>query len=272
MRRPTRKSAAPTKPLLKPPLRIGKLDTAALIGDLRHLHEKAEDVDIDRMPADEELFGALLYLEAHAGALKSKEAQRTSAITRVKLWEYLRERVDVHQAKAIAHARAANVEWADLAPALAVNTASAAYNKATRLRAAALTNPDDGDRPVRRTPEAVLEAERKAAARVAAERRAQEEAARRHQLLVPVLQRLIDHRNGLDDNEDVAFWLDQIAETLPDCHTPTQIVSLGIYAEAVIRELRKIERTTARPVATTDGARSAYAAAAQMVSGRGRDT
>ncbi|MGV9249601.1 hypothetical protein [Streptomyces sp. NPDC003710] len=273
MPRTVRKPAAPTKPLLKPPVRIGSLDTAALIGGLRHLHEQAEDKNLDRMPADEELFGALLYLEANAGALKSEEARRASAVTRVQLWEYLREQADVHQAKAIEQARAAHAEWADLVPALAVRAPSAAYNKAMRLRAAVLTDPDHGDRPVRRTPEAVLVAERKAAARAAAERRAQEEAARRHELLVPVAQRLLEHRDGLADDEDVTFWLDQITEVLPDCQTATQVVSLGIYVEAVIRELRKIERTTARPAATTDSARLAYAAAAALVSDRGhKDT
>ncbi|MET8957405.1 hypothetical protein [Streptomyces sp. NPDC004533] len=265
MPRARRKPPVSTKPLVKSPVRIGSLDTAALVGDLRHLHEQAEDTNLDRMPADEELFGALLYLEFNAGALKSEEARRNSAITRVKLWEYLREQADVHQAKAIEQARAAHAEWADLAPALAVRVPSAAYNKAARLRAAALTDPDCGDRPVRRTPEAVVEAERKAAARAAAERRAQEEAANRHELLVPVAQRLLEHRDGLNDDEDVIFWLDQIAEVLPDCQTATQVVSLGIYVEAVIRELRRVERTAARPATTTDDARLAYAAAAELV-------
>ncbi|MGR6975232.1 hypothetical protein ACU639_37630 [Streptomyces cynarae] len=223
------------------------------------------------MPADEELFQALLYLEANAGALRSERAQRKSAIARVRLWEYLREQADLHQAKAIEHARAAGAEWNDLVQALAVNTPSAAYNKATRLRAAALTDPDHGDRPVRRTPEAVLEAERKAAAQAAAERRAQEEAARRHELLVPVAQRLLQHRDGLDDGEDVTFWLDQIAEVLPDCQTPTQVVSLGIYVEAAVRELKKMERTTARSARMTNEARLAYAAAVELTSTRGGD-
>ncbi|MFC9916214.1 hypothetical protein [Streptomyces sp. NPDC127197] len=177
MARPARKSTAPTKPLLKPPVRVGNLDTAALIGELRQLHEDAEDENIGGMPADEELFRALLYLEANAGAVKREEARRKAAITRVKLWQYLREQADIHQAKAVEDARAANAEWADLVPALAVKTPSAAYNKAKRLQAAVLTDLSRGDRPVRRTPEAVLEAERQAA---------EAEAARRHALLAPV--------------------------------------------------------------------------------------
>ncbi|MFD7282330.1 hypothetical protein ACFV80_36230 [Streptomyces sp. NPDC059862] len=265
MARLARKSAAPTKPLLKPPVRIGSLDAAAVISELRQLHEDAEDENVDRMPADEELFGALLYLEANAGALKNEEARRKAAVARVRLWQYLRERADIHQAKAIEDARATNAEWADLVPALAVNTPSAAYNKAKRLRAAVLTDPSHGDRPVRRTPEAVLEAERQAAARAAAEHRAEKEAARRHTLLAPVAQRLLEHRAGLDDDGEVTFWLDQIEAVLPTCRTATQMVSLKTYVEATVRELRKIERTSPRSAATTADAQRAYAAAAALV-------
>ncbi|MGW2425594.1 hypothetical protein ACWC0C_41230 [Streptomyces sp. NPDC001709] len=265
MARTARKSAAPTKPLLKPPVRVGNLDTAAVIGELRQLHEDAEDENIGRMPADEELFGALLYLEANAGALKSNGAQRQAGVARVRLWEYLREQADLHQAKAINDARAAGVEWADLVSALAVNAPSAAYNKAQRLKAAVLTDSSRDDRPVRRTPEAVLKAEQQAAARAAAQRREEEEAGRRHALLAPLAQRLLEHRTGLDDGDEVSFWLDQIAAVLPTCQTPTQMVSLKTYVEAVVRELRKVEREAARPPASTTGAHLAYTAAAVLI-------
>ncbi len=266
MPRSTRKPAKPARPLLKPPVRIGRLDTAALLGTVRQLHEDTEDENVSRMPADEELFQALLFLEAHAGALKSGAARREAALTRVKLWEYLREQADIHQVRAIEDARAAHVEWSALADALAVNTPSAAYNKAKRLQATTLTDPERGDRPVRRTPEAVLEAERRAAAKAAAEQRAQQEAARHHALLAPVAQRLLDQRADLDDDEDVTFWLDQIAAVLPDCQTPTQIVSLERYVEALVRVLARIERASGRPVAQTNEARLAYAAAATLIS------
>ncbi|WP_328786089.1 hypothetical protein OHT68_49030 (plasmid) [Streptomyces canus] len=271
MARSTRKSTAPTKPLLKPPIRIGNIDTAAVIGELRQLHEAAEDMNVDRMPADEELFGALLHLETHADALKDERAQRESAIKRVRLWEYLREQVDLHQSKAIEQARAAGVQWVDLAPSLAVNAPSAAYNKAKRLQAAVLTEEADRSpvdkRPVRRTPEAVREFERLAAAKAAARRRAEAEAASRHALLSPLAQRLIEQRAGLDDEGEATYWLDQIAEVLTECRTPTQLVSLETYVKAVVRELRKIERTTARPAASTADAQAAYAAAAKLIDG-----
>ncbi|MFF9490161.1 hypothetical protein [Streptomyces sp. NPDC014676] len=264
MPRPTRKPVTPTKPLLKPPVRIGNLDTAALIGELRQLHEDAEDPNIGRMPADEELFGALLYLEANASALTSEAARRTAATKRVLLWEYLREQADLHQAKAIEHARAAGTEWTDLAPALAVNAPSAAYNKARRLQAVVLAAASHTGQTVRRTPEAVREAERLAAIRAAAERQAEEEAARRHALLAPVAQRLILHRSSLDDDDEVTFWLDQIEALLPDCHTATQLVSLQKYVEAAVRELRKAERMGALSAATPD-AQASYRAAAGLL-------
>ncbi|GGW76509.1 MULTISPECIES: hypothetical protein [Streptomyces] len=174
-----------------------------MIGQLRQLHEEAEDAHADRMSAGQELFGALLYLETHARALKDMSVRRASAIERVRLWEYLRERVNIHRARAVEDARAANAEWAELAPALAVKAPSAAYNKGLRLRAAAMQNPAQPDRPVRRTPEAVRLAERQAAAKAAAERRAEEEAARRHALMTPVARRLLEHRADLDDDDDV---------------------------------------------------------------------
>ncbi|MER6288424.1 hypothetical protein [Streptomyces sviceus] len=263
-----RKSPSPTKPLIRPPVRIGSLNTARLIAELRVLHEEAEDPDVARMPADDELYQALLHLEAHAGALKKEDARREAALVRVKLWEYIREKADIHQARAVETARAAGVEWTDLAPALAVKSSTAAYNKATRLRAAALLDlSPDGVRavPVRRTPEAVLTAERRAAQRAEEERRAQEQAARRHSLIAPVAQRLLDHREGLDDDEDVIYWLEQIGAVLPDCHTPTQLVGLETYLEAAVRALKTVERTTSRPAAVTAEARLAYAAAAQLV-------
>ncbi|MCZ4610310.1 hypothetical protein O3S80_42430 [Streptomyces sp. Lzd4kr] len=268
MARSARKHADPAKPLRKAPVQIGTLDAAALIGELRHLHETAEDPDVERMPADDELFTALLYLESHAGALKTEEARHTAALHRVKLWEYLREQTDLHQSRAIADARSAGVPWARLAPALAVNAPSAAYNKAIRTRAAIFRDRADTThdrRPLRRTPEAVLAAERQASQQAAAEERAQLEAARRHRIVAPVAQRLLDHRADLDGSSDVSDWLDEIAAVLPDCQTPTQLVSLEIYMKAVVRALRKTERTTTRPVATSPDAQLAYVAAAELV-------
>jgi hypothetical protein len=241
-----------------------------LVGELRQLHEDAEDADIERMPADIELYGALLYAEKHAKALRNRRgteaSQRAAAIKRVLLWEYLREQTDLHQAKAIEDARAAKAEWADLAPVLAVNTPSAAYNKAKRLQATRLTDGSLGDRPVRRTPEAVIEAERRIAAQVLAERRAAESARERHQLVLPVAQRLLDHREELAADTDAQDWLDEMAAVVDDCHTPTQQVSLARYLDAAVRAFAKMEQRTGKPPATTEAARLAYSAAVELLS------
>ncbi|MEU3795966.1 hypothetical protein [Streptomyces fructofermentans] len=248
-------------------MRIGRLDVAAVIGELRHLHETAEDRSIDQMPSDEELYGALLYLEANSGALKSQEARRTAALRRVQLWEYIREQADIHQGKAIDDARQAAAAWSDLAPVLAVRVPSAAYNKAMRLRAAVISGSPTGEQLLRRTPEAVLEAEKQAELKAAANRRAAAEAARRHTLLAPVARRLIECRQALDDDDEVTFWLDQVEAVLPDCRTPTQLVSLETYVRAVARELRKSGRSAGHDSPMASDAQLAVAAAVELIGG-----
>lgn len=262
-----RKSPPPTKPLVRTPGRVGKLDAPAIVGELRQLHEEAEDPSVERMPADDEVFSALLHAEKHASVLRKlpPEKQKAAALKRVQLWEFLRERAEIHQARAVADARTAGAEWSELAPALAVKAASAAYNKAKRLQAAVLADDTAHPEPVRRTPEAVVAAEQRLARRRDAEQRAQEAARHRHQFLVPVAQRLVNHREGLVVDEDAEYWLDEVAEVLPNCSTPTQMVSLERYVNAAVRALSKLERRTARPVTTDHEARLAFAAAVEFL-------
>ncbi|MGW4344058.1 hypothetical protein ACWEL8_02995 [Streptomyces sp. NPDC004690] len=259
-------AARPTKPLVKPPIRIGSLDAGAVVAELRQLHEAAGDPDIERMPGDEEIYAALLYTEKHASALRhcAAEVQQSAALKRVQLWEYLREQTDLHQLRAVTDARSAGVPWAQLAPALAVAAPSAAYNKTKRLQAVTLTDDTPDGRPVRRTPEAVLEAERRRALEAEAERRRQEAAERSHRLLLPVARRLVEQRKALVLDEDAEYWLDEISAVLPDCVTPTQMLSLNRYLGAAVRSLRKLEQRTASPVTTTQEAHAAYLAAAAL--------
>jgi hypothetical protein len=263
-----RRAPKRTSPLLRRPIRIGTLDTAAIVGELRDLHEKAEDPDIGRMPADDELFGALLYTETHASALgrADEDARRAAALKRVLLWEYVREQAEIHQIKAIEAARAAGVEWADLALPLAVGGPSAAYNKSKRLKALTLNDDESEGQPVRRTPEAVVKAERRIAERAAAQRRAEEAARRRHELLLPVARRLLEHRDDFVPDSEVNDWLDEVAAVLPNCQTPTQKVSLGTYLNATVRALQRVERETALRAARTEDAQLAYAAAVAVCS------
>ncbi|WP_225814238.1 hypothetical protein [Streptomyces spinosus] len=271
MKKRVRSASRPTKPLVKAPMRIGPLDAPAVVGELRKMHENAEDPDVERMPADDELFGALVYAEKHVQALRGQppEVQRAAALRRVQLWEYLREQTEVHQARAVDDARRAGAQWIELAPALAVGAPNAAYNKAKRLKAVQLIDGTPQAKPVRRTPEAVLDAERRIALEEAAERRAQEAAQRRHELLVPVVTRLLEQRESLQRDEDADYWLEEIEAVLPHCRTPLQMVSLNRYLDAALRALLKLGKRTGRSPALTDEARLALAAAVELQKGPG---
>ncbi|MEU4490106.1 hypothetical protein AB0H94_35420 [Streptomyces purpurascens] len=222
------------------------------------------------MPADDETYGALLYAEKHANSLRRlpPERQQEAALKRVQLWQYLRERAEIHQARAVDEARAVGVEWRELAPALAVKAPNAAYNKAKRLQAAAFMDDVPGTEPVRRTPEAVMETEQHFIRQKEAERRAQDAAQQRHHLLMPAARQLLQHRDGLVLDEDAQYWLDEVAEVLSHCSTPTQVVSLSRYLSAAVRALSNAEKRTARPAATTNEARLALSAATSLVTRR----
>ncbi|GAA3906218.1 hypothetical protein MBT84_47220 [Streptomyces sp. MBT84] len=267
MAKPQRRNPRPASPLVKAPVLIGNLDAVAVVGRLRQLHEDAEDPNVERMPADNEIYAALLYAERHASALRriAVESQKQAALHRVELWEYLRERAEIHQAQAVVDARAAGVEWSQLAPALAVSAPSAAYNKAKRLRAASLSDARPQQVRLRRTPEAVAAAESRLAKEMAVEQRAQSAAQQRHRLVFPAAQSLVSQRDGLLLDEDAEYWLDEVEAVLPSCDTPTQMISLGRYLGAAVRALRKLEQHTAEPVAMTEEARAALAAAASVI-------
>ncbi|MFH9733822.1 hypothetical protein [Streptomyces sp. NPDC017260] len=262
-----KRSPDPAKPLVRQHRNVGPLDAGALVGELRGLHEKAGDPDIERMPADDEIYGALVYAEKHANSLRSlaPERQKAAALTRVLLWEFLGERVRLHQSTAIAGARAAGAEWRELAPPLAVGAPSAAYNKARRLQALSLTGAVPGTGQVRRTPEAVRQTERRIAAHRAAEERAQADARQRHSLLARAARRLLDHQDALVLDEDAEYWLGEVAEVLPHCGTPTQMLGLSRYLSATLRALRRLEHRTGRPSARTDEADAACAAVASAL-------
>ncbi|WP_193783324.1 hypothetical protein [Streptomyces sp. E5N91] len=257
----------PTKPLVRQPKSVGSLDAPALVGALRQLHEDAEDRSVDRMPADDEIYGALLYAEKHSRVLRvlSPEKQKAAALTRVLLWEFLGERLRIHQSMAIDDARGAGAEWKELVPTLAVGGPSAAYNKARRLKAAALTGVEPYAEPVRRTPEAVRQAESRIAAHRTAVERAQTVARQRHHLLARAARELLDQQNAIVLNEDAEYWLGEVAEVLPHCETPTQMLSLSRYLNASLRALRKLEQQTGQPVALTGEAVAACEAVASAV-------
>lgn len=261
----------PTAPLVRPSSQPPRMDAPAVIAELRQIHENAEDPRVERMPGDDELWGALLYLEEHASVLdKADEKIRAeAAVKRAALWEYLRAQIDSHQLKAVDQARAAGAEWARIAPALAVRSPSAAFNKAARLRATSLTD-DDGTRhgrPVRRTPEAVAQVLERKAQAAAVDRRREAAARSRHQTVLLVARSLLDHRADLADAAEVQYWLDEMREVLTDCTTATQMVSLETYVGAVARELQLVQRAQRLPAARTEAARMAFSAAVEIEAG-----
>lgn len=122
MAKKKRRASDPIAPLVRVLERIGSIDAAAVVGELRRVHERAQDPDVEQMPADNELHGALIYAEQHHAALRTLDeaVRRAAAIKRTLLWEYLRQQTDVHQLRAVDDARAEGAEWAAPAPALAV--------------------------------------------------------------------------------------------------------------------------------------------------------
>ncbi|MER5466845.1 hypothetical protein ABT010_40805 [Streptomyces sp. NPDC002668] len=241
------------------------MDAAALVSELRKMYEQAGTAD--GMPADTEVYSALIWAEKNVGILDeaNDEVRRMAALERVLLWQYLREQIDRHQLQAVDQARSAGAEWAQLAGPLAVNAASAAYNKTQRMRTSTLTDGTPERRPVRRTPEAVAQAQRRIAAAERAERRRENEARRRHVLTARIARQLLDHRTALAQDAEVTDWLDEVAAVLPDCRTPTQQVSLATYTAAAVRALKQVEQRTARPAAATEEARLALAAATALL-------
>lgn len=252
---------AASAPLRRVPTTAGETDPAALLGELTAAYAAVGARD---MPDD--VLGGLRYAERHQVLVVDPEAALQAALVRVRLWEYLRkeslELVDRHQVRAVDAARAAGAEWADLAEPLAVRAASSAATKTKRMRAVDLT--DEAGRRLRRTPEAVdaalaFLAEQKVAAlrREAAEQR-------RRALVTRIATNLLAHRVELAVDEEVAYWLEETATVLADCHTPTQVVSLATYVTAAVRHLQRHEQLTGRPAAVTTAAADAYEAALSL--------
>ncbi|GAA1126765.1 hypothetical protein [Kitasatospora arboriphila] len=257
-RRRTHPAARPkaTAPLLKAPLRLDLQRPGDLVDELRRLHERHGGAD--SMPDAGELYGVLLWAERNAHRLdRAPESERQqAALHRVTLWQHLREQIDRRQAAAVDAAREAGAQWTALADPLAVNGPSAAYNKAARLRAATLTDPDG--QPVRRTPEALADAEARIARRQLEDRRRAQAADELHHVLTAVATRLLAHQDALPTaDEDVAYWLEELATELED-GTPA---GLHRCLGAAVRALHRHARGSGQPLAATTDALAAVAAA-----------
>ncbi|MFD8316274.1 hypothetical protein [Kitasatospora purpeofusca] len=246
-------------PLLKAPVQLALSNPDALVRELRDLHEKYGSAD--SMPDDSELYGALLWTERHAADLRRAPdaVRQRAALARVQLWQHLREQLDRHQLAAVDDARAAGVEWAALAGPLAVAAASAAYNRAARMRAAGMIDPEG--QPIRRTPEAVVHTLAQIANEQRKAQRREAAAAGLHAAVAAAAGRLVASRKELPPDEDVQDWIDEVELTLADCDAAAQQVRLHRYVVATVRALHRFTRTHGSPPATASEALAAVAAA-----------
>ncbi|MEW1604826.1 hypothetical protein C1708_00085 [Streptomyces sp. DH-12] len=77
--------------------------------------------------------------------------------------------------------------------------------------------------------------------------------------------RLLEHRDRLVPDEGAESWLDEAAEVLPHCGTPTQMAGPCRSLDAAVRALGKWEQPTARPATTSDEARPTWPAAVEFL-------
>jgi len=113
----------------RPAIRLGGINTVALVDRLRELYQAGDDPEFELFPASDELLLVLRHAERTTGELRvdtaqvdPKDVMGEAAIIRTKLWQYLREQADAGQLKAIEAGRAFGVLWHRFNEALCVNT------------------------------------------------------------------------------------------------------------------------------------------------------
>jgi hypothetical protein len=260
--------AQPKKPRPKrPAIRLGEINTAALVDRLRELYEAGSDPEFEQFPASDELFLVLRHAERTAGELRvdtakvdPKDVMGEAAVIRTKLWQYLREQADAGQLKAIEAGRAVGLPWHRFNEALCVNTKHGAQQKAQRLKAEQVRRPDE-----RRAPETARAHELMDAA---------EEVERlgriaRNLPLFPIAHRLchrlLEQREGLVVDGMSEWWLDDIAEVVDNRTTDLEKANLLDLLASFVREIHKLARDRNQPATTTDEARQALTAATDFV-------
>jgi hypothetical protein len=139
----------------RPAIRLGEINTVALVDRLRELYRAGGDPEFECFPASDELLLVLRHAERTAGELRvdttkvdPKDVMGEAAVIRTKLWQYLREQADAGQLKAIEAGRAVCMPWHRFNEALCVNTKHGTQQNAQRLKAEQVRRPDE-----RRVPE-----------------------------------------------------------------------------------------------------------------------
>jgi hypothetical protein len=212
-------------------------------------------------PGDEAFFNVLVWAQANASFL-SAEAAQEAGVLRVQLAQVLRDRLDALQLRAIEDSRSAATPWERLAPALAVASATGAYNRWRRLEVAVRGTDED-----RRSPEAARALEARLSAEAAARLRQVEAEDRRFPAVQAAARSLLaEYKRGqvLADPDD-DFWWDQLASVIDDRTTPTERASLALYLRKVTEEVIRMSHTSGQPAGTSSSALRAVGVAAQLV-------
>lgn len=250
----------------RPPIRLGEIETGPVVKRLRELHKLAGDPAYERFPATEELFLVLQHAQTWASKLRQPSGHPENvvgeaAVLRATLWEYLRERADPGQLRAIEDGRAANMPWMSFAKALCVTSKQGVYQKARRLKAEQVREAGE-----RRTPEVAREHEDRAAA----EQRAEHTMVLAQERRFPVARRiglsLLENRDGFVLDTWATYWLDEIAETTEDRDDPGKRARFTGWVEAFVRAVHGHARESGQPPTTTEAARQALALATEFTS------
>ncbi|MEY9839459.1 transposase-like protein [Streptacidiphilus sp. EB103A] len=241
----------PTTPLIKARPSAGAAGARAA-SELRALLVACGS-DETMLPTSDEPIQLLLAAGPLSRRIADESSRRTALVLRVLLCEWVRGELDGMQLRAVDDARRDGAEWAELAPALAVETASGAHKRASRLRAEALGSP--GEPSVRRTPEAVVAVLADRAAEEARTRATALETRRNQARILDSAHALVEARSALLVDEDVEYWLDEVLETLDnvsrrDGPTEVQLAALTGCMRATLRGVTRLARDRGQAAAS----------------------
>ncbi|WP_413754771.1 hypothetical protein [Streptomyces sp. MMBL 11-3] len=250
----------------RPPVRLGSVDTQALVDRLRELHTLGEDPQMERFPASEELFLVLLHTGRTADFLVQPannpvNVRAEAALLRAKLWQYIREVADTHQLRAIEDGRNAGVPWDHFKESLCVTSKQGAYQKARRLKAEQLREAGEW-----RTPEVARAHEQRVAADERAERTRVSEQIQRWPLAERIGHMLVEHRAGFAVQGMSQYWLEEIADTVDDRTTATEQANFTGFIESFVRNAHQLAREHGQSITTTDEARHVLELATEFTS------
>ncbi|MET7889564.1 hypothetical protein ABZT11_43525 [Streptomyces avermitilis] len=242
----------------------------ALAARLYELHSRAgrDESYLERWPGDTELVGVLAFGQEHAHRLTG-EAYQQAAVLRIQLADWLRLAADPFQLSAIDDARAGGTSWADIAVALRyVNrqgepNPGSAMNARKRLHVAVNGKPGD-----RRQPQVAHLIDQRAAEERIAEQRRIAAGEALYARLDGVARALLEHHGAgeiLEDPDDDGFWWGELAEAVDDRRDAWERANLVSYVRGAVRETQAYTRRTGKPAATTERAREALKAAAELV-------